>query len=93
MKNICAFPHILGSPSSYMTLQLLRSEFPYICMRKILFYFLSVYPIFWSSLFLSNRFDGMILENWSSGTRVLSSQPGRGWGGRGILGEEISYTG
>jgi hypothetical protein len=28
--NICAFPHILGSPSSYMTLQLLHSEFPYI---------------------------------------------------------------
>jgi hypothetical protein len=25
-----AFPHILGSPSSYMTLQLLHSEFPYI---------------------------------------------------------------
>ncbi len=28
--NICAFPHILGSPSSYMTLQLLHSEFLYI---------------------------------------------------------------
>jgi hypothetical protein len=28
--NICSFPHILGSPSSYMTLQLLHSEFPYI---------------------------------------------------------------
>ncbi len=31
--NIFAFPHIvyvLGSPSSYMTLQLLHSEFPYI---------------------------------------------------------------
>jgi hypothetical protein len=26
--SICAFPHILGSPSSYMTLQLLHSEFP-----------------------------------------------------------------
>ncbi len=26
--NICAFPHILGSPSSYMTFQLLHSEFP-----------------------------------------------------------------
>ena len=24
------FPHILGSPSSYMTLQLLHTEFPYI---------------------------------------------------------------
>jgi hypothetical protein len=29
-SSICAFPHILGSPSSYMTLQLLHSEFPYI---------------------------------------------------------------
>jgi hypothetical protein len=28
--NIYAFPHILGSPSSFMTLQLLYSEFPYI---------------------------------------------------------------
>ncbi len=26
--NICAFTHTLGSPSSYMTLQLLHSEFP-----------------------------------------------------------------
>jgi hypothetical protein len=25
--NIFAFPHILGSPSSYMTLELLHSEF------------------------------------------------------------------
>ncbi len=28
--NICAFPHILGSPSLNMTLQLLHYEFPYI---------------------------------------------------------------
>ncbi len=27
---ICAFPHILGSPSSHMTLRLLHSEFPYL---------------------------------------------------------------
>ncbi len=27
---MCAFSHILGSPSSYMALQLLHSEFPYI---------------------------------------------------------------
>ncbi len=27
--NICAFPHTLGSPSSYMTLQPIPSEFPY----------------------------------------------------------------
>jgi hypothetical protein len=36
--NICAFPHILGSPSSYLTLQLLRSEVPYI-WRKFDFIF------------------------------------------------------
>jgi hypothetical protein len=29
-ENICAFPHILGSPSSYMTLHPIPSEFPYI---------------------------------------------------------------
>ncbi len=37
--NNCAFPHILGSPSSYMTLQLLHSEFPYIARGKIWFSF------------------------------------------------------
>ncbi len=26
-ENICEFPHILGNPSSYMTLQLLHSKF------------------------------------------------------------------
>ncbi len=37
--NICAFPHILGSPSSYMTWQLLPSEFPYIWGKfSFLFY-------------------------------------------------------
>ncbi len=29
-EKFFAFPHKLGSPSSYMTLQLLSSEFPYI---------------------------------------------------------------
>jgi hypothetical protein len=29
-ENICAFPHILGVPSSYMTLHPIISEFPYI---------------------------------------------------------------
>ncbi len=33
-ENICAFPHILGSPeSSYMTLHPVPSEFPYICLK------------------------------------------------------------
>ncbi len=40
-SNICAFPQILGSPSSYMTLQLLLSEF-YLYLKKIWFSFLSV---------------------------------------------------
>jgi hypothetical protein len=45
-RNICAFPHILGSPSSYMTLQLLHSDFPY-KLGKFDFLFLSVYfPLF-----------------------------------------------
>ncbi len=39
---ICASPHILGSPSSYMTLQRLLSVIS-LYMRKIRFSFLSVY--------------------------------------------------
>ncbi len=38
--NICAFPHILGSPSSYMTLQPIPSEFSYI-WGKFSFFFIS----------------------------------------------------
>ncbi len=44
LRNICAIPHILGSPSSYMTLQLRHSEFLYIC-GKFDFLFLSVYTV------------------------------------------------
>jgi hypothetical protein len=40
--NICAFPHILGSPSSYVTLQLLHSEFPYIYGENFILFFISV---------------------------------------------------
>ncbi len=29
-ENICAFPHILGTPYSYMTLHPIPSGFPYI---------------------------------------------------------------
>ncbi len=36
-KNICPFPHLLGSSSSYITLQPLPSEFPYIFFVKIFF--------------------------------------------------------
>ncbi len=38
----CAFPHILGSPFSYMTLQLLHSEFPYI-WGKFDFFFINLW--------------------------------------------------
>ncbi len=41
--NICAFPYILGSPSSYLTLQLLYSEFPYtVYEENLIFFFISV---------------------------------------------------
>jgi hypothetical protein len=40
--NICALPHVLGSPSSYMTLQLLHSEFPYIRGKFKFSFFISV---------------------------------------------------
>jgi hypothetical protein len=40
-KNICAIPQILGSPSLFMTLQPILSEYPYIC-GKFLFLFVSV---------------------------------------------------
>ncbi len=38
LLNSCAFPHIFGIPSSYMTLQPLPSEFP-LFMRKFCFLF------------------------------------------------------
>jgi hypothetical protein len=43
MGNTCAFPYILGSPSSYMTLHLLHSEFPNIWGHpNLIFFFFSV---------------------------------------------------
>jgi hypothetical protein len=36
--------HILGSPSSYMTLQLLHSEFPYIEENLIFFFVSKLFP-------------------------------------------------
>jgi hypothetical protein len=38
--NICAFPHTLGNPSSYMTLQLLLLNF-LICEENLIFFFIS----------------------------------------------------
>jgi hypothetical protein len=37
-EKFAHFPHILGSPSSYMTLQPIPSEFPYICENIVLFF-------------------------------------------------------
>ncbi len=72
---ICPFPHILGSPgpSSYMTLQLLHSEFPYIWGKfDFLFYqctdpltVIAVYRV-WSS------------PSWPS----CRGRSGWGWGRR-----------
>jgi hypothetical protein len=42
-ENICAFPHILGSPSSYMTLHPIPFEFPYTVYKEyFVFFFISV---------------------------------------------------
>jgi hypothetical protein len=38
--NICAFPHILGSPSSYMTLHPIPSDFLIKEENFVLFYFI-----------------------------------------------------
>ncbi len=38
----CDFPHILGSPSSYRTLQLLHSDFRYVYEENLIFFFISV---------------------------------------------------
>ncbi len=37
--NICAFPHILASPSSFMTLQPIPPKFPYIRGKFCFFQF------------------------------------------------------
>ncbi len=45
----CAFPHILGSPSSYMTLHPIHSEFPHIWGNIFFFFFISAVYVhgFW----------------------------------------------
>jgi len=45
-ENICAFPHIIGSPSSYMTLHPIPSKFPYMREENIVFFFISAYTNF-----------------------------------------------
>jgi hypothetical protein len=41
-ENLCAFPHILGSPSSYMSLHPIPSEFPYIFGKLSFIFFICV---------------------------------------------------
>ncbi len=57
MGNICAFPHILGSHSSYMTLKLLHSEFPYI-WGKLDILFISVDYVFLKKQGTENVWSG-----------------------------------
>ncbi len=62
--NICLFPHILGSPFSYITLQPLPSEFPYILYEENLFSFLSVR---WPSVHQArDKFVASVRENADS---------------------------
>ncbi len=42
-ENICAFPHILGSPSSYMTLHPIRGRKSYMNLHPIPMNFLTGY--------------------------------------------------
>jgi hypothetical protein len=42
MGKYFRIPLIFGSPSSYMTLQLLHSEFPYIYEENLIFFSISV---------------------------------------------------
>jgi hypothetical protein len=59
-ENICAFPHILGSPFSYMTLHLIPSEFPYtVYEENFVFFFISIIMCYVLSELRVKR-DGMI---------------------------------
>ncbi len=65
-QNICSFPHMLGSPSSHMTLQLLHSEFLYILEK---FYFLFYQCTIWRrrvyvlNLLLVRRYEMAYISN------------------------------
>ncbi len=52
-ETICAFPHIFGSPSSYMTLHPIPSEFPYIWGKFCFLFISAVYLLFivWGVVF------------------------------------------
>ncbi len=71
---ISAFPHILGSPSSYMTLQLFHSEFPNI-WGKFDFYFYqwSNYPRLNMELDLQSLFG--LHATWCTQLYSLAETP------------------
>ncbi len=48
-RNICVFPHILGSPSSYMTLHPIPFEFPYIWGKICCLFYQCGTPAYWRS--------------------------------------------
>jgi hypothetical protein len=59
--NICAFPHIWGSPSSTMTVQLLHSEFPYIWGNFDFLYYQSRAPSLKTRTLASSRWKNRAL--------------------------------
>ncbi len=65
-ENICAFPHILGSPSLYMTLHPVPSEFPYIYEENFVFFFISVPYNTKKYFFGSISYEGKINSLWWS---------------------------
>ncbi len=65
--NIWAFPHILGSHSSYMTLQLLHSEFPY-KLGKFDFLFYQCI-LMWLSIIIRER-----IQMHNTGSKGISSE-------------------
>ncbi len=79
--NISAFPHILESPSSYMTLQLLHSDFPYIWGKlDFLFYQYGKIPLPYKNLAPLTHYKGLSPAAsspliWLNGLTLPSSPP------------------
>ncbi len=66
MVKICAFPHKLGSPSSYITLHLIPSEFPYIWGK----FFLLFYQWGVRTTLFTLLSDCSAVEEWESVTSM-----------------------
>ncbi len=66
-KNICAFPHILGRPSSYMTLHPIHLHF-LIYEEKFVFFFISATTGKWAStksFKICNKFMSALFSCWT----------------------------